>query len=67
MVYPLVPEEIVEFSRNKKAILVLEEGQPEFIEQEIASLQRAGFRPVRLGTRILRVETAVAALAGRLK
>jgi 16S rRNA (uracil1498-N3)-methyltransferase len=38
-----------------------------FIEQEIGSLQLAGFRPVRLGTRILRVETAVAALAGRLK
>ena len=38
-----------------------------FIEQEIGSLQRAGFRPVTLGPRVLRVETAVAALAGRLK
>lgn len=38
-----------------------------FIEQEIDSLVRAGFRPVHLGSRILRVETAVAALAGRLK
>lgn len=38
-----------------------------FIEQEIDSLARAGFRPVHLGSRILRVETAVAALAGRLK
>ena len=38
-----------------------------FIEQEIASLERARFRPVRLGNRILRVETALAALAGRLK
>jgi RsmE family RNA methyltransferase len=38
-----------------------------FIEQEVASLERAGFRPVHLGPRILRVETAVAALAGRLK
>lgn len=38
-----------------------------FIEQEIDSLTRAGFRPVHLGSRILRVETAVAALAGRLK
>ena len=36
VVYPLVPEEIVEFSKTKKAVLVLEEGQPEFIEQEIA-------------------------------
>lgn len=38
-----------------------------FIDQEVASLERAQFRPVRLGPRILRVETAVAALAGRLK
>ena len=38
-----------------------------FIEQEIESLQRAGFRAVSLGPRVLRVETAVAALAGRLK
>ena len=37
-----------------------------FIEQEIASLVRAGFTPVSLGPRILRVETAVAALLGRL-
>jgi indolepyruvate ferredoxin oxidoreductase alpha subunit len=40
VVYPLVPEEIVEFSRSKSAILVLEEGQPEFIEQEIATFLR---------------------------
>jgi 16S rRNA (uracil1498-N3)-methyltransferase len=37
-----------------------------FIEQEIASLVRAGFRPVSLGERILRVETAIAAAIGRL-
>jgi RsmE family RNA methyltransferase len=37
-----------------------------FIEEEIASLQRAGFTPVALGPRILRVETAVAAVLGRL-
>ncbi|MEW6688127.1 MAG: indolepyruvate ferredoxin oxidoreductase subunit alpha [Pseudomonadota bacterium] len=43
VVYPLVPEEVVDFSRAKIAILVLEEGQPEFIEQEIAThLRRAG-------------------------
>jgi indolepyruvate ferredoxin oxidoreductase alpha subunit len=40
VVYPLVPEELVEFSRGKKALLVLEEGQPEFIEQEVATLLR---------------------------
>lgn len=37
-----------------------------FIEDEIASLQHAGFTPVALGPRILRVETAVAAVLGRL-
>ncbi len=37
-----------------------------FIAEEIASLQRAGFTPVSLGERILRVETAVAAVIGRL-
>jgi indolepyruvate ferredoxin oxidoreductase alpha subunit len=43
VVYPLVPEELIEFAEGKKAILMLEEGQPEFIEQEIATLLgRAG-------------------------
>jgi indolepyruvate ferredoxin oxidoreductase alpha subunit len=37
VVYPLVPEEILAFASDKKALLVLEEGQPEFIEQEIAT------------------------------
>ena len=30
--YPLVPDELVAFARAKKAVLVLEEGSPEFIE-----------------------------------
>jgi len=37
-----------------------------FIDAEIASLERAGFTPVSLGPRVLRVETAIAALLGRL-
>jgi len=37
-----------------------------WIEAELASLQAAGFQPVDLGPRILRTETAVAALVGRL-
>lgn len=37
-----------------------------FIDEEIASLERAGFTAVTLGDRILRVETAVAAAVGRL-
>ena len=39
-VYPLVPEEITQFCSDKKGVLVLEEGQPEFIEQEIATILR---------------------------
>jgi len=37
-----------------------------FIAAEVESLQRAGFEAVSLGDRILRVETAVAALIARL-
>src|SRR6201996_9229980 len=31
--YPLIPDEWVEFCSSKRAVLVVEEGQPEFIEQ----------------------------------
>jgi indolepyruvate ferredoxin oxidoreductase alpha subunit len=48
VVYPLVPDEMIEFSRNKKALLVVEEGQPEFIEQEIATLLRRADVPAKL-------------------
>lgn len=48
VVYPLVPGQIEGFCAGKSAVLVIEEGQPEFIEQEIrAMLHRAG-SPVRL-------------------
>jgi indolepyruvate ferredoxin oxidoreductase alpha subunit len=48
VVYPLVPEEIVDFSASRKAVLVLEEGQPEFIEQELATLLRRADVPAKL-------------------
>ena len=48
VVYPLVPEEILAFAKDKKALLVLEEGQPEFIEQEIATFLRRNDAPARL-------------------
>jgi RsmE family RNA methyltransferase len=38
-----------------------------FIDTEIASLERAGFTPVSIGERILRVETALAFLVARIK
>jgi indolepyruvate ferredoxin oxidoreductase, alpha subunit len=40
VVYPLVPDEITRFCATKSAVLVVEEGQPEFIEQEIATILR---------------------------
>ena len=56
VVYPLVPEEVVDFCRGKKAVLVLEEGQPEFIEQEIAShLRRAGEQAALHGKDLLQM------------
>jgi len=36
--YPLVPDEWVRFCAGKKAVLVVEEGQPEFIEQAAAQI-----------------------------
>ena len=40
VICPLVPEEIAQFCTGKRAVLVLEEGQPEFIEQEILAMLR---------------------------
>ena len=41
--YPLVDDEVLDFCRGKDAVLVVEEGQPAFIEQAIgAMLYRAG-------------------------
>ncbi len=38
--YPLVPEQVAEFCAGKRGVIVVEEGQPEYIEQEIATLLR---------------------------
>jgi indolepyruvate ferredoxin oxidoreductase, alpha subunit len=41
-VYPLLPEQVSAFCDGKRAVMVLEEGQPEYIEHEIAAyLHRA--------------------------
>jgi indolepyruvate ferredoxin oxidoreductase alpha subunit len=40
--YPVVPEQVVGFCASKRAVLLAEEGQPEYLEQEIAlHLRRA--------------------------
>jgi len=47
--YPLIPEEVVDFSRNKNSILIVEEGQPAFIEDAIlAILRRADANAVKV-------------------
>jgi indolepyruvate ferredoxin oxidoreductase, alpha subunit len=38
--YPLVPQQIADFCTGKRAVLVVEEGQPEYIEQDIATQLR---------------------------
>ena len=36
--YPLVDQEFLQFARSKKGVLVIEEGQPEFIEQGFSTM-----------------------------
>jgi len=38
--YPLVPGQLSDFCVGKRAVLMIEEGQPEYIEQELATLLR---------------------------
>ncbi len=39
--YPVVDEEVIRFCEGKKAVLLVEEGQPNFVEQNIAMILRA--------------------------
>jgi indolepyruvate ferredoxin oxidoreductase alpha subunit len=38
--YPLIPDEVRDFCAGKRAVLMVEEGQPEFIEHELNTLLR---------------------------
>jgi indolepyruvate ferredoxin oxidoreductase alpha subunit len=38
--YPLIPDELTAFCAGKRAVLMVEEGQPEFIEHELNTLLR---------------------------
>jgi indolepyruvate ferredoxin oxidoreductase alpha subunit len=40
VVYPLVPDELEDFCRDKRAILVVEEGQPNHLEEALNALLR---------------------------
>jgi indolepyruvate ferredoxin oxidoreductase, alpha subunit len=47
--YPLVPDEVVEFCKSRKQVLVVEEGQPAYIEDAIlAILRRAEVHEVKV-------------------
>ncbi len=46
--YPLVPSELSRFAQGKTALLVVEEGQPEFIEPAIAAQLAAEGLPIRV-------------------
>jgi len=49
-VYPLVPEEVREFCAEKRAVLVVEEGHPDYIEQAInVELRRADLQTRVIG------------------
>lgn len=38
--HPLVPDQIVDFARGKKAVLIVEEGSPEYIELSVGKMLR---------------------------
>ena len=38
IVHPLIPDEVISYAKKFKAILVIEEGQPQYIEQELGLL-----------------------------
>ena len=46
--YPLVPEEWVGFCSGKRAVLIVEEGQPEYIEQAASQILRQNDVDVRI-------------------
>ncbi len=47
--YPLVPEEVVQFCTGKRAVLIVEEGQPAYIEDAVlACLRRHEVNAVRV-------------------
>src|SRR5262249_56399878 len=50
VVYPLVPEELRTFCATKRAVLVVEEGYPDYIEQAVnVELRRADINTRVLG------------------
>ena len=46
--YPVIPDEVTAFCADKDAVIVVEEGQPNFIEQNIATILRQNDIQARL-------------------
>jgi indolepyruvate ferredoxin oxidoreductase alpha subunit len=52
--YPLIPDEVRDFCSGKRAVLIVEEGQPEFIEHELNTiLRRADLQTRIIGKEVL--------------
>jgi indolepyruvate ferredoxin oxidoreductase alpha subunit len=52
--YPLVDDEVIRFCNGKRSVLVVEEGQPDFIEQALSRVLREADLPTRLlGKKVL--------------
>lgn len=46
--YPVVPDEVIDFCANKDHVLILEEGQPEYIEHNLHTILRKADIPCKL-------------------
>jgi indolepyruvate ferredoxin oxidoreductase alpha subunit len=46
--YPLVPDEVQQFCAGKRAVLVVEEGSPDYVEQQIGGILRQADMQTRL-------------------
>jgi indolepyruvate ferredoxin oxidoreductase alpha subunit len=46
--YPLVPDEVKDFCLGKRAVLVVEEGSPEYVEQQVNMILRGVDIPTRV-------------------
>ncbi|WP_040789123.1 thiamine pyrophosphate-dependent enzyme [Nocardia paucivorans] len=46
--YPVIDEEVIDFCADKRAVLLFEEGQPDFIEQNINTILRRADIPTKL-------------------
>ena len=46
--YPLIDDELIDFCRKKRSVLLVEEGQPNYIEQAITTVLRQASLPTEL-------------------